>query len=219
MTLKPFIGFYGPGEETDTGHALDIHCTIHWTYSGMYTGCTLECILDCTLNIHKCILDHTLDCTLGCTLDVHKCILDCTQDIHECILDCTWCTRVVTELYMDCTWDVHPRVPSTVHRMGGTQVVPRMVDCTEYWEVPLDCTLGMSRCVPLCPRCASAVHVDSTPDVSSCVPDVYCTLYTGHRLVYIRLYTGYTLDCKLDYKETKTSTSMMFSGTSWVHIL
>ena len=32
-----------------------------------------------------------------------------------------------TELYMDCTWDVHPRVPSTVHTMGGTQVVPGMV--------------------------------------------------------------------------------------------
>ena len=49
---------------------------------------------------------------------------------------------VYTELYTGLYMDVKLTVPSTVQGMDGTQDVHWTVFCTEYWDVPLDCTPG-----------------------------------------------------------------------------
>ena len=86
----------------------------------------------------------------------------------------------------------------------------------------MDGTRGMSsvsHCVPDVSRCASAVHVDYTPDVSSCVPDVYrtvdCTLDTDWCILDHILDVHWTVN----WSGKKLKYSVMFSGTSWAHIL
>ena len=167
MTLKPFIGFDGPGEETDTGHVRAIHCTVHWTYSGMYTGCTLECTLHTTLHCvhwpYTGVYSTVHWCTLNCTLDIwwtgHQMCPHVSQ-MHPA-MHLAWisfskcvqlCSRYFPAMFPLCTWPVY--------------LILQM--CSR-------CVLAVSNCALGLYRCALECLLDCTLE---------CTMYTGCTLYY-----------------------------------
>ena len=203
-----------------------IYTGVYWTGldTGPYTGCILECILDQQMytGVYWTVYQmytgvYCTELYTGCTLE---CILDCILDIHWCILD--WPRH----------WSVHWMCPDVHFTMPAVQMCPA-VHLTIYQSVR--CVLAVSSCVSDVSSCVPDVHSPIYQIVQLCP----CTLaWTRHCTVqYTVHWTGpwarlhNTLDCGVrcvqwmstgiytGFEETERSTSMMFSGTSRIHIL
>ena len=150
----------------------------------------------------------------GYTLDIHWCILGCTSDCsigiytgHTLTLHCT----VYTEM---CLWIVHQMCPD-VHLTVCQLCSSCTLECTLYSGPYIGLYIDVHQYTGMYTVLDSECTLD-------CMP--YTRVYTIHWVctrLYIQLYAGLhtILDTGCTVKCEETSTSVMFSGTSWTHIL